>query len=161
MSFPMKPNKAQNIKEKNPFENNNANYPEFSEVHNYPDPYRHVGQRINTNPNKKYEKYEKPKEKKKQYKQYPKNPKQINQVKKVPVPVTKYVAVPVGPPMLMPVVTEKMDGSADPSFLHFFYYILNFWREKLQFFISESSPLSSFLFISPTPFLLLLPLIIN
>ena len=108
MSFPMKPNKDQIKKEKNRFENTNANYPEFSEVHNYPDPYRHVGQRINTNPNNKYEKYEKAKEKKKQYKQYPKNPKQIKPIKKVPVPVTKYVAVPVGPPMLMPVVTEKM-----------------------------------------------------
>ena len=29
------------------------------------------------------------------------------QVKKVPVPVTKYVAVPVGPPMLIPVITTK------------------------------------------------------
>ena len=102
MLFPMKPNKHPNQKEKNPYEN--ANYPEFSEVHNYPDPYRHIGERINTNPNK-YKKYDKPKEKKQQY---PKMPQQRNQVKKVPVPVTKYVAVPVGAPMLVPVVTEKM-----------------------------------------------------
>ena len=102
MSFPMKPNNPQNQKERNTYEN--ANYPEFSEVHNYPDPYRHVGERINTNPNK-YKKYDKPKEKKQQY---PKMPQKRNPVKKVPVPVTKYVAVPVGAPMLVPVVTEKM-----------------------------------------------------
>jgi ABC-type sugar transport system ATPase subunit len=29
-------------------------------------------------------------------------------IKKVPVPVTKYVAVPVGPPMLVPVVTQGL-----------------------------------------------------
>ena len=29
-----------------------AHYPKFSEVHEYPDPYKNVGQRINTAPNK-------------------------------------------------------------------------------------------------------------
>ena len=84
-----------------------AHYPQFSEVHKYPDPHKMVRQRINTNPKK----YEKQKEKPKinQNLKVPKNKlKYKNKVKKVPVPVTKYVAVPVGPPMLMPVLTQKM-----------------------------------------------------
>ena len=133
-----------------------AHYPKFSKVHKYPNPYKDVGQRINTNPNEnKYAKNINPKIKQKtnpkmipkanqkvypkanpkiypkaypkEYpypeaypepypypQEYPKEYKKVhkhthahkNKVKKVPVPVTKYVAVPVGPPMLMPVVTQ-------------------------------------------------------
>ena len=38
-----------------------AHYPKFSEVHNYPDPYKYVGQRVNTNPKKYTKQNEQPK----------------------------------------------------------------------------------------------------
>ena len=160
MSFPY----AQEPEEE-PNQNGNnidesAHYPKFSKVHKYPNPYKNIGQRINTAPNKpKYETNTTPKNKPKtnpkmipkvipkanpkvypkanpkiypkaypkEYpypedypanypqvypKEYKKGQKHIHththkhKVKKVAVPVTKYVAVPVGPPMLMPVITE-------------------------------------------------------
>ena len=154
MSFPyaQEPEEDQNQNGNNIDES--AHYPKFSKVHKYPNPYKNIGQRINTAPNKpKYETNTAPKIKPKanpkmipkaNQKVYPKaNPKiypkaypkenpypedyqdnspqaypkeykkghkhthtHKNKVKKVPALVTKYVAVPVGPPMLMPVVTQ-------------------------------------------------------
>ena len=104
MSFPMPPDVNQN-KNYNPDES--AHYPKFSEVHKYPDPYKNVGQRINTNPKKYVTQKEQPKYKPKVNPNQKVN-KHKHHVKKVPVPVTKYVAVPVGPPMLVPVITQGL-----------------------------------------------------
>lgn len=117
MSYPTETEIRENQNNYNPDES--AHYPKFSKVHKYPDPYKNVGQRINTEPNK-YKPKVNPKPKvipkpKVNPKSKPKmnlNPnvykhKHQGKVKKVPVPVTKYVAVPVGPPMLMPVITQK------------------------------------------------------
>ena len=54
-----------------------------------------------------------------------------------------------------------MDGSADPSILHPFTYILSFQVENSIFFVSDSSFPSSVLFIPSSPFPLPLLFIIN
>ena len=164
MSFPYPTEPEENPNQNGQNIDESAHYPKFSKVHKYPNPYKIIGQRINTAPNQKeYEQNIKPKIKPKTNpknypkiapkvnpkvypkanpkaypkaypkenpypesypegypEEYPKNyPKEIQKghkhvhththkkkVKKIAVPVTKYVAVPVGPPMLMPVITE-------------------------------------------------------
>ena len=54
-----------------------------------------------------------------------------------------------------------MDGSADPSIIQIFHYILRFYISKLYTLLLDSPFLSSFLFISFFPFLLSLPITIN
>ena len=54
-----------------------------------------------------------------------------------------------------------MDGSADPSILHPFTYILSFQVQNSIFFVSDSPFPSSVLFIHSSPFPFPLPIIIN
>ena len=86
MSFPMSPEYGQN--QYNNKQDESAHYPKFSEIHQYPNPFQHIGQRINTEPQKNInrQKYENPKNYVKPVKydnqrQYPNKEKYINQQK--------------------------------------------------------------------------------
>ena len=102
MSFP--------TEQKNINPNDSAHYPKFSEIHNYPNPYKNVGQRINNKkPEKKYKEPIKPKKEKDR----PKTHHHHHHKNKIKVPAQnikapghQYLAVPVGPPVYVPVAVK-------------------------------------------------------
>ena len=87
-----------------------AHYPKFSEVHNYPNPYKNVGQRVKIkNPPKEYKEPKQPKK----IKDRPKTHQHHHHKYKVKVPNQnikapkhQYVAVPIGPPVYVPVAVK-------------------------------------------------------
>ena len=94
----------------NNYYNENAGYPQFSEVHQYPEVNKLVPKRNNQNKQKNI-KPQKPKSQKKQTK-----PKKKKKIQPLLVPANQlymdhegqqYLAVPVGPPQLVPLAPKN------------------------------------------------------
>ena len=89
---------------------NSAHYPKFSEEHHYPNPYKNVGQRIKVkNPQNKYKEPTKPKKEKDRPKTHHHHHHKIKLIvpaQNIKNPGHKFVAVPVGPPVYVPVAVK-------------------------------------------------------
>ena len=105
-----------------PTEDYNAGYPQFSEVHEYPDPYQENRRRKAQYAQNKYEYPEKQKhkhKKKSKNKHYPKQTLQTKPISGAPIQMVpknqlymsqgghQYMAVPVGKPKLVPMAVPK------------------------------------------------------
>ena len=120
-----------------PKEDYDAGYPKFSEVHEYPDPYKENRRRKAQYAQNKYEYSEKHKHKHKKKSKNKHNPKPTLQTKPIagaPIQMVpknqlymsqgghKYMAVPVGKPKLVPMaVTKPQYQMAQPNYAMPYY----------------------------------------
>ena len=128
MSYPTRRDDYENY-----YEDNDAGYPQFSDVHEYPNVNKMVGDRpYKKNNNQYYDQQYAPKKNKNKYKKYPQQ-KDKPQMGAVPKPAykpkrkipkgpiymdqtgQKYVAVPIGTPQLMPVAVPQYQVPVYPQ----------------------------------------------